>query len=111
MNQGYLRIALFSPRLKRKKRRVLHCVPICTWRSVKYWGSPLWLGDPSTLYSFLRSLRHWIGSWRYFAYWRFIKFSMAPESNSVMVLAHFDFKCMKDHMVIDFLFDINTFVI
>jgi hypothetical protein len=63
------------------------------------------------LYSFLGSLRHWMGSWRYFVYCRFIKFSVAPKSNSAKVSALFDFKCMKDRMVIDFLFDINTFVV
>jgi hypothetical protein len=44
-------------------------------------------------------------------YCRFIKFSMAPKSSSAMVLALFDFECIKDCMVIDFLFDINTFVV
>jgi hypothetical protein len=52
-----------------------------------------------------------MGSHRYFAYCRFMKFSIAPESRSAMVLALFDFKCMKDWMVIDFLFDINTSVV
>jgi hypothetical protein len=36
VNQGYPRIALFSPRFERKNRRVDHCVPVCTCRSVKY---------------------------------------------------------------------------
>jgi hypothetical protein len=35
-NQGYPRIALFSPKFERKKRRVDRCVPVCTCRSVKY---------------------------------------------------------------------------
>jgi hypothetical protein len=52
-----------------------------------------------------------MGNCRYFAYCRFMKFSIAPESNSAMALALFDFECMKDQMVIDFLFDINTFII
>jgi hypothetical protein len=78
---------------------------------VKYWSSLLQLGDPSTLYNFLGSLRHWIGSCRYFAYCRFMKFSMAPKSSSATALALFDFECIKDQMVIDFLFDIHTFVI
>jgi hypothetical protein len=50
-----------------------------------------------------------MGNCRYFTYCKFMKFSMAPESSSAMVLALFDFECMKDRMVIDFLFDINTF--
>jgi hypothetical protein len=50
-----------------------------------------------------------MGSCRYFAYCRFMKFSMALESSSATVSALFDFECMKDRMVIDFLFDINTF--
>jgi hypothetical protein len=78
---------------------------------VKYWSSLLQLGDPSTLYSFLSSLRRWIGSQRYFVYCRFIKFSVAPKYRSVTVSALFDFECMKDRMVIDFLFDINTFIV
>jgi hypothetical protein len=40
-----------------------------------------------------------------------MKISMAPESRSAMVLALFDFECMKDRMVMDFLLDINTFII
>jgi hypothetical protein len=36
---------------------------------------------------------------------------MAPESNNATVLALFDFECMNERMVIDFLFDINTFVV
>jgi hypothetical protein len=41
------------------------------------------------------SLRHRIGNWKYFAYWRFIKFSVAPESSRATALALFDFECMK----------------
>jgi hypothetical protein len=110
-NHRYPRIALFSPRLERKKRRVEHCVPVCTYRLVKYWSSPLQFGVLSTLYSLCGSLRHLIGSRRYFAYWRFIKFSVAPESSKATALALFDFECMKVRIVIDFLFDINTFVV
>jgi hypothetical protein len=61
------------------------------------------------LNSFLGSLRCWIGMWRYFVYSKFIKFSVAPESSRVMVSALFDLECKKVRMVIDFLFDINTF--
>jgi hypothetical protein len=110
-NHGYPRIALFSPRSDRKKQRVDRCVPVCTCRLVKYWSSLLRLGDPSMLYSFLDSLRRWMGSCRYFTYCRFMKFSVAPESRSATALALFDFKCIKDWMVIDFLFDINTSVV
>jgi hypothetical protein len=52
-----------------------------------------------------------MGSCRYFVYCRFMKFSIAPKSRSATVLALFDFECIKDRMVIDFLFDINTFVV
>jgi hypothetical protein len=38
-----------------------------------------------------------------------MKFSIAPESNKAMVLALFDLICRKVRMVMDFLFDINTF--
>jgi hypothetical protein len=78
---------------------------------VKYWSSLLQLGDPSTLYSFLGSLRRQMGSCKYFAYCRFMKFSVTPESRSAMVSALFNFKCIKDRMVIDFLFDINTSIV
>ncbi len=37
-----------------------------------------------------------------------MKFSVAPESNSVIVLALFDLKCVKMHSIIDFRFEINT---
>jgi hypothetical protein len=36
-----------------------------------------------------------MGNWRYFAYWRFIKFSMAPESSRAMASALFDFECIR----------------
>jgi hypothetical protein len=36
---------------------------------------------------------------------------VAPESSRATALALFDFKCMKVQMVMDFLFDINTFVV
>jgi hypothetical protein len=35
------------------------------------------------------------GMWRYFAYSRFIKFSVAPESNRATVLALFDLEWRK----------------
>jgi hypothetical protein len=47
--------------------------------------------------------------WRYFTYSRFIKFSVAPKSNRAMASALFDLEWRKVQMVIDFLFDINTF--
>jgi hypothetical protein len=47
--------------------------------------------------------------WRYFTYSRSIKFTVAPESSRAMALALFDLECKKVQMVIDFLFDINTF--
>jgi hypothetical protein len=63
---------------------------------VKYWSSLLQLEDPSTLYSFLGSLRRWMGSCRYFAYCRFMKCSMALKSRSATVLALFDFVRIKE---------------
>jgi hypothetical protein len=83
--------------------------PVWTCRLVKNWSSPLLFRVPSTLKSFLGSLRRWIGIWRYFAYSRFIKFSVAPESSRAMASALFDLEWRKVQMVIDFLFDINTF--
>jgi len=50
-----------------------------------------------------------MGSWRYFAYPRFIKFSVAPESIRATASALFDFECIKKCKVIDFLLDIYTF--
>jgi hypothetical protein len=76
---------------------------------VKNWSSPLLFGVPLTLKSFLGSLRCWIGMWRYFAYSRFMKFLVALESNRAMASALFDLEWRKVRMVIDFLFDINTF--
>jgi hypothetical protein len=46
---------------------------------------------------------------RYFVYSRFMKFSVAPESSRVTASALFDLEWRKVRMVIDFLFDINTF--
>jgi hypothetical protein len=100
---------LFSPRLDKKNRSVVRWDPVWTCRSVKNWSSPLLFGVPSTLKSFLGSLRHWIGRWRYFAYSRFMKFSVAPESNRAMVSALFNLEWRKVRMVMDFLFEINTF--
>ena len=108
-NQGYPRITLFSSRLDRKNHRVDHCIPVCICTSVKYWSSPLRFGVPSTLYNFLGSLRHLIGICRYLAYSRFIKFSIAPESSRVIASALFDLEWMNVRMVMDFLFDTNTF--
>jgi len=42
------------------------------------------------------------------AYYKFIKFSVAPELRRVRVLALFDFECIKMHSIIDFLADRNT---
>jgi hypothetical protein len=52
-----------------------------------------------------------IGSLRYFAYSRFIKFSVAPESTNAMDSALFDFECTKKQIVIDFLLNIYTSVV
>jgi hypothetical protein len=108
-NHGYPRMTLFSLKFERKNQRVCPCVPVCVCRSVKYRSSPLWFGVPSTLNSFLGSLRHWIGRHKYLVYSRFIKFSVAPKSSRAMALALFDLVCRKVRMVIDLLFDINTF--
>jgi hypothetical protein len=37
-----------------------------------------------------------------------MKFSVAPESTKASASALFDFECMKNWTVIDFLLDINT---
>jgi len=64
---------------------------------------------PSTLKRLRGSSSRFMGSWRYFAYSRFIKFSVAPESMRAIASALLDFECMKNHKVIDFLLDIYTF--
>jgi hypothetical protein len=104
-------MALFSPRFKRKNLRFVHCMPICTWRLVKNCNSPSWLVMPLTLNSFHGSSSHLIGSLRYFIYLRFMKFSVAPKSTSVIDLALFNFECMKKQTVINFLLNIYTSVV
>src|SRR5579863_4545499 len=108
-NQGYPNIALFSLRLVKKKRRRVCCDPVQTCRSVKYWSSPLLLGVPSTLNSFLVTGRRRMGRWRYLAYSRLMKFSVAPESTRAMDSALLDFEWIKNLIVIDFRSDMYTF--
>src|SRR5579863_1159351 len=108
-NQGYPRIALFSPRFVKKKRSRVCCGPVRTCRSVKYWSSPLLFGVPSTLNSFLVVGRRLIGKWRYLAYSRLMKFSVAPESIRVTASALLDLEWMKNRIVIDFRSDMYTF--
>ena len=104
-------MALFSPKFERKKRRFMHYVPVCTWRSVKNCNSPSWLVVPLMLNSFYGLGSLLIGSLRYFAYSRFIKFSVAPKSTNTIDSALFDFECMKKWTVINFLLDIYTSVV
>src|SRR5579863_1135271 len=92
VNHRYPRIALFSSKLVRKKCNWVCCDPIQTCRSVKYWRSPLLFGVPSTLNSLLVVGRHWIGRWRYLAYSRPMKFSVAPKLIRAMDLALLDLK-------------------
>src|SRR5579863_178778 len=108
-NHGYPNIALFSPKLVRKNRRRVCCGPVRTCKSVKYWSSPLLLGVPSTLNSFRVTGRRRIGRWRYLAYSRLMKFSVAPESIRAMDSALLDFEWMKNRIVIDFRSDMYTF--
>jgi len=49
-----------------------------------------------------------MGSSIFWVYLMFMKFSVAPESSRVTVLALFDLKCIKTRSVIDLQFDINT---
>ena len=83
-------MALFSPRFVRKNRSQVCCEPVRTCRSVKYWSSPLLFGVPSTLNSFLVVGRRLMGRWRYLAYSRLMKFSVAPESIKAMASALLD---------------------
>src|SRR5579863_9578951 len=108
-NQGYPSMALFSPRFVKKNRRRVCCEPVRTCRSVKYWSSPLLLGVPSTLNNLWVVGRRQMGRWRYLAYSRLIKFSVAPESTRAMDLALLDLEWMKNRIVIDFRSDMYTF--
>src|SRR5579863_6615473 len=108
-NQGYPSMALFSPRFVRKNRRRVCWDPVQTCKSVKYWSSPLLLGVPSTLNSLRVVGRHRIGRWRYLAYSRLMKFSVAPESTRAIDSALLDLKWIKNCIIIDFCSDMYTF--
>ena len=108
-NQGYPKMALFSPRFVRKKCNQVCCGLVRTCRSVKYWSSPLLLGVPSTLNSLRVVGKRRMGRWRYLAYSRLMKFSVAPESIRAMDSALLDLEWMKNRIVIDFRSDMYTF--
>src|SRR5258708_30832188 len=63
---------------------------------------------PSTLRSFLDSSICFIGSWSHFAYVRFMKFSVAPESTSAIASALLVIEWTKNQSVIDFRVDKYT---
>src|SRR5579863_34382 len=108
-NQGYLSMALFSPKFVRKNRKQVCCNLVWTCRSVKYWSSPLLFGVPSTLNNLWVVGRCRMGRWRYLAYSKLMKFPVAPESTRAIDLALLDFEWMKNHIVIDFRSDMYTF--
>ena len=60
----------------------------------------------------LKSLLSWVsflmGRSSFYVYLMLMKFSVAPESNRVMVSALFDLDCIIMHSIIDFQFEINT---
>src|SRR6266446_2167196 len=60
------------------------------------------------LNSFLGKGSRLIGSFSHFAYLRFKKFSVAPESRRDMVSALFEFEWIKTWTVIDFRADMYT---
>ena len=60
-------MTLLSPKLERKYLSMVDLIPVLVVRSVKYLRSPAQLGVPSTLKSFLGSLRALISRWRYLA--------------------------------------------
>src|SRR5579863_3653925 len=109
VNQGYPSMALFSPRFVRKKHKWVCCDPVWTCRSMKYWSSPLLLGVSSTLNSLRVVDKLRMGRWRYLAYSRLVKFSVAPESTRAMDLALLDLEWMKNCIVIDFRSNMYTF--
>ena len=49
-----------------------------------------------------------IGNFNHFAYDKFMKFSVAPESKRAVASALFTTECMKKWIVIDLRADINT---
>src|SRR5579863_2313654 len=108
-SQGYPNMALFPPRFIRKKRKQVCCDLVRTCRSVKYWSSPLLLGVSSTLNSLRVVDKRRIGRWRYLAYSRLMKFSVAPESTRAMDSALLDLEWMKNCIVIDFCSNMYTF--
>ena len=110
-NQGQPRIALFFSRFKRKNQGFVHCILVYTWRSVKNCSSPSQLVILSMLNNFHGSGSHLIGSLRYFAYLRFMKFLVAPKSTNAIDSALFDFECTKKWTVINFLLNIYTSVV
>src|SRR6266446_599270 len=63
---------------------------------------------PSTLNNFLGNGSRLIGSFSHFAYSRFRKFSVAPESSRDIVSALFEFEWIKTRTVIDFQADMYT---
>ena len=64
--------------------------------------SPFLFRVPSTLYTSLGHCRHLMGSHSSLAYFMLMKFSVAPESRSTVVLALFRDKWMNRHNCIDF---------
>src|SRR6266436_5378190 len=60
------------------------------------------------LNSFLRKGSRLIGSFSHFAYLKFRKFSVAPESRRDIVSALFEFEWIKTRTVIDFQADMYT---
>ena len=101
-------MALFFLKSVRKKHRLVHWEPVYTCRSVKYCKSPPQFCVSSALNSFYGLGSCLINSWRYLAYWRFMKFFIASKSTNATDSALFNFKCMKKWMVINFLLNINT---
>src|SRR6266481_1662405 len=63
---------------------------------------------PSTLNNFLGKGNRLIGSLSHFAYSRFRKFSVAPESRRDIVSALLEFEWIKTRTVIDFRADMYT---
>ena len=102
VNHGYPRIAFWSAKSVRKKCSHTLWLPVCILRSVYCLMSPFLFCIPSTLYTGCGCCRCLMGSLSSFVYFVLMKFSVAPESRSTVVLALFQDRWMNRHNCIDF---------
>jgi hypothetical protein len=97
-NHGYPRIIRCAPKLVRKNRMRLCLLPVCISRSVYWVMSPLRFLVPSMLNSGLGWCNLVIGSRSWYARSSLMKFSVAPESSSVVISALLDAACHRQSL-------------